>query len=856
MKQVISFYKGGITNRVPIRIPVGDYLLQVRDGSYKSEVSEIRAVNSKDTQRKLKSYLPIVRYQSFKARAISDESIEKFSGIIYLDFDAPDIAKAGTTPELLKADLSQHECVLAAMLSCSGGGVCCLALAENIDSGDAYREAFRELADQFSVYCEVDSQTINPSRANFVTFDPEIFINEKAVPYSRQAVQERESKAAALKRKYSEMANTAFRAFNPTEQDIFHQLLEYCRLEGLQITKSYSDWVRMGFAIFKVFGNNEEALDLFHEFSRLSPEVYDVNETEKKFHNICSNSDNRVSVSALLRDAQKLGFKYDAEPGKVAMRNLEPVEYAQVVRNIKIGIPKEESLALYVEDPKKETVIWLYEKYKWQFNAYREKVNEKTGEVALRLVALPLVMVTAYVHQHHKPRWSIVNGYEVLFEGSYEICRTAHENMIRHHMAEHRIACSVADVASAIYQEGKYIKYEPLKDYFDTITTVFSPEEAKINAKKFIQILEKHNRVDTQKITMEQLENGLMVWGVYAVAQAMGEFGRVNDTLLGFVSTTQGTGKTQFVNALKRPFEKINMAGDAREAYNLDRDGKRKMMKNFILFDDEDVGRNKQEVENIKKCLSLQDIEFVEKYDKQDTRGKRICSYVFSSNNPKFLKEKSRRELIISFVENVDFDPLQYHKDLSNDTLVNSFWAHCWYEAMNNMDYYEIKARELQKFKIEKNEDHIIGSNEKDLIAQCFSVPEVTKGGRHKAKYFSLLFMDIVMILEAFWRKRYGGIMNTPEVGAYYQKADGPKLQEYKIRQALRDLGFKTKKERFGGGSLECFSVILNELNADDLGYLKGREVSPGAEELMKKLDADGNEYQTHDPHAPNYHPF
>jgi hypothetical protein len=836
-----------------------DYLLQVKTGAFSVQVQAIRGIENKKDRVKQKSFLPCVRYQQMNPGGTADAAINEFTGIVYLDFDEAEILAARTNPDLLISELTQHSCVIAAFRSCSGRGVSCLIEVEGITDETCYKHAFNELCEIFSQYCEADPAACNPSRAHFVSFDSKIYIAKNPQPFVTsftKAVRENELAAAESEKQkqFQQMqgiVNKVHRAHNPTDEDYFHQLLEYCQKVNVSVTESYSDWLRMGFAIAKVFGHDDRALEMFHAFSALSPGKYQPFETEQKFSHICKTTENKVSVNAVLRDAQKVGFRYDYETHKAGRRKLELSEYETVLRNIRIGVPLSTTVAEFHQQEKQETVMWLYEKYAWLYNAYREKVNEKTGEVTLRMVKLPMEVATVYVHQHHKPRWSVVNGYEILVNGSYEICKTSHENMIQYYLATKGIA--FGDVHKAIYQEGKFTTYEPLKDYFDTITTIFTREQAAINANAFIEVLRKHNRIDFEKISFDDMFMGIVVWGVYAVAQAFCDGSRVNDTLLGFVSITQGTGKTQFVNAMKRPFERINMAGDAREAYNLDRDGKRKMMKNFILFDDEDVGRNKQEVENIKKCLSMQYIEFVEKYDKQDTRGKRISSYVFSSNNPNFLKENSRRELIISFAENVDFNPLAYHNDLSNDTLVNGFWAFCWYEAMHNMPYYEIKAQEIQKMKVIKNKTHMQQSIERELIEECFTLPDSIEGGPTSGNYHALRLVEVKIYLEACYEKLHGGMTNSTEVSGTYQKA-GAVVQEHKIRAAMQSLGFHTKDVKIEKRVQKCYCVLLKPINQEFYEYIKGRMVDNPR--ISKILGANGEIFQTKDPESENYIPL
>ena len=153
MRQVVTIFED-LYNKDPLYITVETALQRIQSGKQKQKIDLVRGGN-KDAKKQL----PIVLWSGrFKER--KDESLQKHSGIIVLDFDhVGDVEEA-------KSRLAFDEHVMACWTSPSGDGI--KAIVE-ISNPERHRDHFRSLCDYFSRKhgLEADPSGINESRACF-----------------------------------------------------------------------------------------------------------------------------------------------------------------------------------------------------------------------------------------------------------------------------------------------------------------------------------------------------------------------------------------------------------------------------------------------------------------------------------------------------------------------------------------------------------------------------------------------------------------------------------------------------------------------------------------------------------------
>ena len=168
-----------IFSKNPFYISVSDALSRISSGKSMALVNEIRGTLDKSKSQKLKANLPSVCFSGRFGSDRKDEQIIEHSGFIVLDFDdVSDLREKQT-------EIISKPFVYACWVSPSGNGLKALI---KIADGSKHREHFQSLQE---VFPEIDKSGINPSRVCYESYDPEIYINEKAEVFNKIKIVEK-----------------------------------------------------------------------------------------------------------------------------------------------------------------------------------------------------------------------------------------------------------------------------------------------------------------------------------------------------------------------------------------------------------------------------------------------------------------------------------------------------------------------------------------------------------------------------------------------------------------------------------------------------------------------------------------
>ena len=162
-----------IFSKEPHFITIEKALERIKSGSSKELVIEIRNTLDKEKANKIKLNLPSVCFSGKFGNDRKDEQLIEHSGFIVLDFD--DISELREK----QTDIISHDFVYACWVSPSGNGLKALV---KIADGSKHREHFQSLQE---VFPEIDRSGINVSRVCYESFDPEIYVNDKASVFAK-----------------------------------------------------------------------------------------------------------------------------------------------------------------------------------------------------------------------------------------------------------------------------------------------------------------------------------------------------------------------------------------------------------------------------------------------------------------------------------------------------------------------------------------------------------------------------------------------------------------------------------------------------------------------------------------------
>jgi len=168
----VTIFKN-IFSKEPHFITVEKALERIKLGASKQLVLDIRLALDKEKANKLKLNLPSICFSGKFGADRKDEQLVEHSGFIVLDFD--DISDLRDK----QTEIIQKDFVYSCWVSPSGNGLKALV---KIADGKKHREHFQSLQE---IFPEIDRSGINVSRVCYESFDPDIYVNEKAVVFTK-----------------------------------------------------------------------------------------------------------------------------------------------------------------------------------------------------------------------------------------------------------------------------------------------------------------------------------------------------------------------------------------------------------------------------------------------------------------------------------------------------------------------------------------------------------------------------------------------------------------------------------------------------------------------------------------------
>ncbi|NSW45382.1 MAG: hypothetical protein HPY79_06180 [Bacteroidales bacterium] len=165
-----------------------DQLINIIKGEYKPlihQIEELRRIQTIDVQayRKLKTMLPYFTVSIFNP---PHRRTENFAYSHYLIIDIDHLSKQNLTPNQVKKQIASNTNVLCAFTSPSNEGLKILfKLQPRINDIALYKNFYKLFAIKFAQQYQfeelIDLKTCDATRATFLSFDPEVFVNYQSL---------------------------------------------------------------------------------------------------------------------------------------------------------------------------------------------------------------------------------------------------------------------------------------------------------------------------------------------------------------------------------------------------------------------------------------------------------------------------------------------------------------------------------------------------------------------------------------------------------------------------------------------------------------------------------------------------
>ena len=628
-------------------ISITDFLNFVKYGKWKHLIEPIRTEPDKTKRDKLKRNIPSVTISGvFEER--KEENILEHSGFICIDIDY----------FTDKSQLLIDQYTYALMKSASGGG---LAIIVKVDK-DKHKESFKWLQNYYytSYGIVVDSAPQNVASLRFVSFDPEIFINEKSKKSRSISITPKKQKSLPI----------------ILPQTSVNDLIRECVSSGKNIAPDYEKYRNLGFALADGFG--EDGRVMFHSLCSVS-EKYDSRHADKQFNECLKNRKTGISVGTfyfMLKDAginiknEQQKYVQLATIGKKSNRSKEGVVSQLVTIE---GVDQ------------KQAELLVNEVYR------RDDVNLTT---ALGDPEKLIESLIEWMNQNHPIRKNAIN--KMIEENGTEVTREKMNTIyLRARMFFNTKDVSKDLIESIIFSENTP-EFNPITEYI----------ERNINRKSSgnIDALCKSIRSNT-----EMKNIFVRKWLLSIIAAYNGHPIRSVLALVG----GQNSGKTEWFRRL--------LPNDLKKYYaesKLDngKDDDILMCQKLIVMDDEMGGKSKQDEKRFKELTSKSVFSLRAPYARYNEDFKRLALLCGTSNDPQLINDPTGNTRILP-IEVLSIDHELYNSIDKNELFMEI------YRAFESGEEWKLNKEELNQLN-NVGKDFEQTPYERELILKFFKKPE------------------------------------------------------------------------------------------------------------------------------------
>lgn len=297
-KYVFSLYKNLQTVDQPVaNIDVNQLIEVIRYGYLQEVVETLRGTISQDEYKRIKiESLPCVTLSGiFEHR--DSKGLVCHSGLMQIDIDNVDAYES--LFERICGDNYTYVCFM------SPGGRGIKAIVKVNPSAETHRDQFKalEVYYQKQVGVKIDNQCIDLSRCMLLSYDPNIYCN----PWS-DVFEEVFKHPDSSNHKPKPMASTPYTKLLDTDDPhkVIESVITSLERGGIDITKSYTDWIKVGFALCETFG--EPGRGYFHRISRIYPE-YTFKLADAKYTELLFKNNGSTKINSLIYMAKQAGAK-------------------------------------------------------------------------------------------------------------------------------------------------------------------------------------------------------------------------------------------------------------------------------------------------------------------------------------------------------------------------------------------------------------------------------------------------------------------------------------------------------------------------------------------------------------------
>lgn len=596
-------------------ISIDDYISFVRAGSNQDKVIEARLAKEQgntELYKQLKQSSQAVTGSCTFINGTNKEAknISSLNGLIIIDIDNDQV-----TDEI--ANQLQNDPYTYIMHKSFGGGhnYCVFV---RIDS-NRFEDSFENLAQYYySTYnISIDLACKNKNRLRFLSYDPEIFVNDSAKRW----------KASKPKTKEIKSEFTEYIFF----QDDFDNILQQIKDRNIDLCKEdYSRWVNIGMSLASHFGAiGAEKFDFICSLGA----KYNPKTNRRHYDGFCKSVE-RVSIGTFYYYCKEAGLDIYSDKTKTII-NAVTVSKSQGNPTIASVSKNVLTQGYSIEESDKEVIQQLIDSK----TDYSKLANAELKEIEV---------LENFILQRYEPYYNSINK---------EVYVNENEQLDNNMFSDIYITClKHLDLKKHLTEKNvEHILNSKSIPTIDVIQDFFNKHYNENHEKGFIKAY-----ADCVKPYNPFNEWALSHWLVGTVFNWTRTINdrRASPLTLVLTGGEQGIGKSTFVKGLL-PDELYDYNIEGKIDIN-NKDSLYRMATSLIMLDEEFGGKSVKDDREFKAVADTDRITLRRAYGKRDVNVLRICGLAGSSNETDILKDVTGNRRILPInVESFDFEAMQ-----------------------------------------------------------------------------------------------------------------------------------------------------------------------------------------------------
>jgi predicted P-loop ATPase len=637
MKSKISYYNNIKEVKSKQTIDITEFLYHVKHGKWQSISEQVAIIQDHVKRREKKA--EIAPYVTISGYFENERAADKLS--LHSNFIGMDIDDIPEELENIKHLLKNDPYVFAIFNSISGNGICVLF---RIDGG-RHIDAFYSIGDYLlkNYQLIIDQSGKDVSRARYVSYDPDLHINEKAPIFKKY-----------LPKPKKQLQKTKLKTiFVETEfDDIIKQMVD----KNVNCVESYHEWIEIAFALSDKFGENGR--EYFHQLSAISGK-YDKDICNKQYSNCLKHTakGSKITIKTIYYHAKNAGININSQKTKkiaaiTSSQKKAGLSAAQIAENLEKheGIAKHEADEIIKQAFQAETNFQSEDNIVDQVRAYlRHTYNLKRN------------LITRKIENNGK----IMD--EIELNTMFLDCKNIFNQL-------------TSEIFMKIVFSNNTPSYNPLLDWFENNTG--NPEGV------IDEFFSSFNTEDDIKYYGKK-------WLVGVISAIHGIHSPLMLILAGEV---QGTGKTE---AFRRMLPKELLPYYAESKLDAGKDDEILMCQKLIIMDDEMGGKSKKEKTRLKELTSKQTFTLREPYGRMNVDLDRLAVLCGTTNDLKILNDPTGNRRLIPIQIN-SIDHKRYNAVDKKQLFIEAY--NLWQSGFEwQLTSEDVKRMDVQN---EKFEDH------------------------------------------------------------------------------------------------------------------------------------------------------